>query len=92
VIRCRRGVERGQRRQRRHASRRAAVVAQAGAAGEAAAQVGAQRGHVGGGRLPVGERGQERREALAFGAGLDPFEPPQQAGAALGQAPVDLRV
>jgi hypothetical protein len=52
--------------------------------------VGAQRSHVVGGRLAIRERRQQRRQAIALGAGLDPRDACQERAATLGQTPVDL--
>jgi hypothetical protein len=79
-------------RHRRHARRRRAVVAQPRATHEAGAQVGAQRGHLLGARLAVGQRGELRGETVALGARLDALDALGERLPALGEASIELGV
>ena len=86
----------GRHERRRHESgdprRSRPVLAQARAAGEACLEVRPQGGELLGAGLAVGQGGQQRLEALALGARLDPLEPVEEGAPALAQAAVHLRV
>ena len=65
-------------------------LAQGRAAGRAVADVGAQLEQRSGARAASGQLGERRCEAVALRARLDVGVDPQEAGAALGDAAVDL--
>ncbi len=87
-----RGAERHGRHEGGHRARHGAELAQPATAAQAGPEVRPERGQVLRARLPVHQRREHRRQAVALRPGLDALDPLGEGAPPLRQAAVHLRV